>query len=153
MVPNNAKTIPHFAKISKLKGVTWVYKLKPNTITAPPNNMYKLLCADEMPNATLLAVNMVVVKEAAACGCPSLLIKESCAAENIIHEDTGILIEETVDSIANEIVKACLDLVRLKVIGENASDKIYLSWDDAVGIAFKRYHDVINEHALEKLNA
>jgi len=28
--------------------------------------MYKLLCADEMPNATLLAVNMVVEKEAAA---------------------------------------------------------------------------------------
>lgn len=97
--------------------------------------------------------NGIVVKEAAACGCPSLLIKGSCAAENIIHEDTGILIEETVDSIANEIVKACLDVERLKVIGENASEKIYLSWDDAVGIAFKRYHDIINEHVLEKLNA
>ncbi len=97
--------------------------------------------------------NGIVVKEAAACGCPSLLIKGSCAAENIIHEDTGILIEETVDSIANEIVKACLDLERLSVIGENASEKIYLSWDDAVGIAFKRYHVIINEHALEKLNA
>ena len=66
MVPNNAKTIPHLAKISKLKGVVCVYKLNPKTITAPPNNIYKLLWADEIPNATLLAVNIVVVKEAAA---------------------------------------------------------------------------------------
>ena len=40
---NKAKTIPHLAKISKLKGVVCVYKLKPKTITAPPNNIYKLL--------------------------------------------------------------------------------------------------------------
>ena len=43
IVPNKAKTIPHLVKISKLKGVVCVYKLKPKTITAPPNNIYKLL--------------------------------------------------------------------------------------------------------------
>ncbi|MDH8677322.1 glycosyltransferase [Fusibacter bizertensis] len=97
--------------------------------------------------------NGIVVREAAACGCPSLLIRESCAAEKIVHEDTGILIEETVEHIASEIVKACVDPGRLKIIGENASEKIYLSWDDAVGKAFKRYHEIINAHVTEKLNA
>ncbi|GAB6108470.1 glycosyltransferase [Fusibacter bizertensis] len=97
--------------------------------------------------------NGIVVKEAAACGCPSLLIRNSCASEQIVHEDTGILIDETLDDIANEIVKACEDNTRLVKIGENASEKIYLSWDDAVGRAFKRYHEIINEHVLEKLNA
>ena len=58
--------IPHFAKISKLKGVTCVNKENVNTITAPPRIIYKLRCVDEIEVATRFAVNIVVVKEAAA---------------------------------------------------------------------------------------
>jgi len=54
------------ANISKLKGVVCVNSANPATITAPPKSIYKLLCADEIPNATLLAVNIVVVNEQAA---------------------------------------------------------------------------------------
>ena len=66
MVPKRASMIPHFMKISKLKGVVCVAIANPVTITAPPRSMNKLRCADETCVATRLAVNMVVVKEVAA---------------------------------------------------------------------------------------
>ncbi len=65
-MPNKANTIPHFAKIARLKGVTWVINANEKTMTAPPINMSKLRCAVETCMAIRLAVNMVVVKEAAA---------------------------------------------------------------------------------------
>ena len=66
IVPKSARKIPHFKKIATLKGVVCVNKAKAKTITAPPKSIYKLRCAEEMPRATLLAVNMVVVNEEAA---------------------------------------------------------------------------------------
>lgn len=97
--------------------------------------------------------NGIVVREAAACGCPSLLIDGSCASEKIQHNITGILIDETIDSMSSEILLACGDHERLENIGKNATDQIYLSWDDAVGKAFKRYHHIIEQKSQVKLNA
>lgn len=90
--------------------------------------------------------NGIVVKEAAACYCPSLLIEGSCAAEGIIHNHTGILTKENKESISAEILKVCSDLKRLEMIGIEAADKIYKSWDDAVEEAYKRYEIIINNH-------
>ena len=53
-------------KILKLKGADCVTIAKANTMTAPPNSMYRLRCAEEIPTATRFAVNIVVVNEAAA---------------------------------------------------------------------------------------
>lgn len=97
--------------------------------------------------------NGIVVREAAACGCPALLVDGSCASEKIQHNITGILIDETVESMSREIVLACGDHTRLKNIGRNAMDQIYLSWDDAVGKAFERYHHIIEQKNQVKLNA
>ncbi|OJV66633.1 MAG: hypothetical protein BGO41_04205 [Clostridiales bacterium 38-18] len=97
--------------------------------------------------------NGIVVREAAACGCPSLLIEGSCASEKIQHNITGVLIEENVESMSREIVLACEDHLRLKNIGQNAAEQIYLSWDDAVGKAFERYHHIIEQKSQVKLNA
>ena len=66
IVPKRDSMTPHFMKILKLKGVDCVTIAKANTMTAPPNSMYKLRCAEEMPTATRFAVNIVVVNEAAA---------------------------------------------------------------------------------------
>jgi 1,2-diacylglycerol 3-alpha-glucosyltransferase len=90
--------------------------------------------------------NGIVVREAAACYCPSLLIEGSCAAEGITHDYTGILTKENKESISAEILKACSDLKRLEIIGTKAADKIYRSWDDAVERAYKRYEVIINNY-------
>ena len=89
--------------------------------------------------------NGIVVREAAACGLPALMVLGSCAAEGITHEDTGILINESSAELGEEIIKAVEDRERLKTIGRNATDKIYLSWDDAVKKAYMRYLVVLDQ--------
>lgn len=93
--------------------------------------------------------NGIVVREAAACYTPSLLIRGSCAAEGIIHEDTGILADENAASIAAEVVRACRDQSLLEMIGNNAAEKIYLSWDDAIKKAFSRYEKILSEYPTD----
>lgn len=97
--------------------------------------------------------NGIVVREAAACSCPSLLVKDSCASEGIQNEDTGIIIDETVSALGEAILHASLDHNRLQKIGINASEKIYLSWDDAVGKAVARYSEVLKKQFMNQKDA
>lgn len=95
--------------------------------------------------------NGIVIREASACSCPSLLIRGSAAAEGIEHDFTGILVEENKDSMAKEVIKACDDRERLKTIGKNANEHIYLSWDDAVGKAYRRYEYILEKYQKKEL--
>ncbi len=94
--------------------------------------------------------NGIVVREAAACQCPSVLVRGSCAAEGITDGRNGILIEENGDSMAEAVAAACRDRDRLREIGRHAADEIYLSWDDAVAKAVRRYRTVIERYTREK---
>ena len=87
--------------------------------------------------------NGIVVREAAACGIASVLIKGSCAAEGITDGRNGYLIEENAESMAACLREACKDMNQLHQVGQNAMDEIYISWDDAVKLAYDRYGEVI----------
>ena len=87
--------------------------------------------------------NGLVVREAAACSLGSVLIRGSCAAEDIVDGDTGILIAETAESLAAALTAPGADRELFRRIGQNAGEKIYLSWADAVKNARNRYYDVI----------
>lgn len=91
--------------------------------------------------------NGIVVREAAACGLPSVVITGSCAAEGIIDGHTGIFIEENADSLAEAVTKACQNKSRLKEIGLNAMTELYISWDDSVEKAYNRYGTIIEKYA------
>lgn len=91
--------------------------------------------------------NGIVVREAAACSCGSILVRGSCAAEGIEDNETGILIEENGESMGRALLAACADRERLRRIGQNAADRIYLSWDDAVAKAYARYEKIVAEGA------
>ena len=90
--------------------------------------------------------NGIVVREAAACSCPSLLIADSCAAEGIAHMRNGILVREDADSLAERVLWACRNRSALKEIGKIASEEIYLSWEDAIRHANDRYREILSEH-------
>lgn len=90
--------------------------------------------------------NGIVVREAAACSCPSLMICGSCAAEGITDGKTGILIDQTPEAMCDAVVNACADRNRLRQIGENAASEIYISWDTAVRAAYDRYGEVIEHY-------
>ena len=100
--------------------------------------------------------NGIVVREAAACGKASVLLRESCASEGIEDGKTGLLIEETGESMAKCLSFACENSEKLKVLGQTAMDEIYISWEDAVEKATKRYELVVEnfksrETAREKV--
>ena len=79
--------------------------------------------------------NGLVVREAAASGCPSVLIAGSCAAEGVTDGRNGFLIEENAVSLCAKLTALCADREAMRRVGENAMRELYLSWEDAVARA------------------
>ena len=88
----------------------------------------------------------LVVTEAAACDLPSVLIDGSCAAEDVVDDFSGFLCYENPQSLADKIAYALSDDYRLEKIGKNAGESIYLSWEESVARAYKRYCEIYNEY-------
>lgn len=86
----------------------------------------------------------IVVKEAAACNCPALLVRDSCASEGVVHNFSGYLAEENPSSCASVLFDACQDRNRIHEVGVNAGEHIYLSWDTAVSRAYQRYTEILD---------
>lgn len=86
--------------------------------------------------------NGIVVREAAACGVASMLIKDSCAAEGITDGHTGILTDANTEAIAKNMEFAIANRARIREIGENAMNEVYVSWEDSVNHAYDRYFAV-----------
>jgi glycosyltransferase involved in cell wall biosynthesis len=90
--------------------------------------------------------NGLVVREAAACALPSLLVRGSCAAEDSTDGEDGFLIEENADSMA-ACLRRLLDAPeRIRAAGERAQKNLYLSWEDAVANACEGYRTVIDNY-------
>ena len=90
--------------------------------------------------------NGLVVSEAAACALPSVLVRGSCAAENVTEGVNGYLIQENAASLAVVLQRLLMDPRQLKAVGEAAQRDLYLSWEDAVRAAYERYHVVIDNY-------
>ena len=87
--------------------------------------------------------NGIVVREAAACGVASILIEGSCAAEGITDGRTGILCSADAVDIAAKMEFAISHREKMREIGENAMNEVYVSWEDAVKHAVERYPTVV----------
>lgn len=86
----------------------------------------------------------LVVKEAAACECASVLIRGCCAAEDVEDGVSGILADcESGESFAKAIIEAIKVPGLLSKLGKAASESVYCSWDDSVDRAYKRYEYVV----------
>ncbi len=87
----------------------------------------------------------LVVMEAAACRTPSVLIKDSCASEIVTDGRNGFICDENAEAFAAAILSAINDRSALAQTGINAAKEVYLSWDDSVKNAYKRYEEIYNE--------
>ncbi len=94
--------------------------------------------------------NGLVVREAAACSLASVLIAGSCAAEDVEDGVSGFLIEENAASMAAKLEELCKQPEALRAVGEGALRHLYLSWDDAVANACRRYEVVIDNYRAGK---
>lgn len=90
--------------------------------------------------------NGIVVREAAACGLASVLIKDSCAAEGITDGHNGVLIDENAQALSEAVIHAAANLEHASAMGHNAMNELYLSWAQAVGQAYRRYPDIIAKY-------
>ena len=86
--------------------------------------------------------NGIVVREAAACGLASVLIKGSCAAEDISDGDNGFLIDETPEAMAEVLKAVAADPEMARQVGQRAMDEIYISWDDSIHRAYHYYEEL-----------
>ncbi len=103
--------------------------------------------ADILLFPSVFDTNGLVVREAAACATPSLLIHGSCAAEGIDDGKTGFLCMESAHSVAVTLAKIMDNKEFLRRVGKQAQSDIYISWEDSVQKAYKRY-----ENLVEKFN-
>ena len=88
--------------------------------------------------------NGIVVREAAACGTASVLIQNSCAAEGIEDGTSGYLIAEDAGSMAKLL--AALTREQMGRTGRQALEKLYVSWEDSVHRAYRRYGVVLENY-------
>lgn len=85
----------------------------------------------------------LVVKEAAACALPSVLVQGSCAAEGVTDGVSGFLCAENAAALAKTIRQAVADRQKLQMVGHAAQQTVYLSWEDAVAKAYDRYEYLV----------
>lgn len=90
--------------------------------------------------------NGLVVREAAACSLGAVLIRNSCASEGVTHRVDGLLVEENAASLAVCLVEIARHFDAMRQIGENARNNLYLSWEDAIQKAMKRYEYVMDKY-------
>ena len=95
--------------------------------------------------------NGLVVREAAACGLASVLIKDSCASEGITDGRNGYIIEESGKAMADLLLRVCKDMDAVHDVGMHAMDEIYISWEESVHKAYERYGEVLDLKASGKL--
>ena len=94
--------------------------------------------------------NGLVVREAAACGLGSVLVRGSCAAEDIRDGESGFLIEENAESMAKMLTALSRNPEAMQRVGKTAQSEIYISWKDAVTHAQARYEVVLENFKAGK---
>ncbi len=94
--------------------------------------------------------NGLVVREAAACSLPSVLVSGSCAAEGTEKNRNAFHITESPASLAALLMRLMENPQEMKKAGEKASEEIYISWEESVARAEERYGIVIDNYMSGK---
>ncbi len=89
----------------------------------------------------------IVVREAAAMGCPSVMIRESTAAEIISDGVNGFLCANSAEALGKKLFELLADDKAIKSAGEAAKDTIVTPWENIVDSVYERYKEIVMEHA------
>lgn len=88
----------------------------------------------------------LVVRESAAMGTPSILLKGSIASEVIADRRNGFLTEKKPENFASLIGMLHDDPEALKAAGRGARETLVRSWEDVVDEVCDRYDSLIRRH-------
>ena len=102
--------------------------------------------ADLLLFPSVFDTNGLVVREAAACGTASVLVRGSSAAEGVLGGRNGFLISENAESLAALLTSLKGRESTVRETGIHASEELYISWETAVNKAVERYAIVIDRY-------
>jgi len=85
----------------------------------------------------------IAVREAAACGLAGVLVRGSSVAEPVTDGRNAVLIDEDSNSLAWAVINLSKNRGRMKSLGRQAMDDLYLPWDTAVNNAYERYEEIL----------
>lgn len=88
----------------------------------------------------------LVPVEAAAHKLPTLLIKDSYTAENIIDNVNGFLAKETPSDYAERIIEIMNDKDLLNNVGEECHKSVYRTWEMVAEEVLEKYKKIINDY-------
>ena len=88
----------------------------------------------------------LVPVEAAAHKLPTLLIKGSYTAENIIDDKNGFLADESANSYAEKIEYIIFHKELLKNVGEECHKSVYRTWEQVAEEVREKYAEVIERY-------
>ena len=86
----------------------------------------------------------LVVREAAAMGTPSLLLKGSTASEVVTDNFNGYLVDKNPEEISTLIKYLDKEREKLLETGLRAKNTLVRSWEDVVGEVLDRYEVAIS---------
>ena len=92
---------------------------------------------------SLYDTDALVKREAAACGCPTVFVKGSNAAQEI-NERNGFFIDNRAEDLAGTAKFIIENRESAKQIGKFARETVYRGWEDSVNMALKRYRYLID---------
>ena len=90
--------------------------------------------------------NGIVVREAAACGTVSVLVRGSCAAEGVTDGENALLIDEDPKSLRALLGQVGGNRSLTQRLGQQAMEQLYLSWKDSVKQAYQQYYTVLDHY-------
>ncbi len=91
----------------------------------------------------------LVVREASAMGCPSLLLRGANAAEGVVHGDNGFLADNTdLQPFSRALVDLLAHPEALAAAGQRAKETLAFAWETVVNQAEERYQEILREYAV-----
>ena len=88
----------------------------------------------------------IVVREAAAMGCPAVLIAGSNSAEEVTDGFNGWLAPNDPDEYAAKVILALGDREKLLQVGQNSQKTIFKDWEQLIDQVQLRYEDIVKSY-------
>ncbi len=86
----------------------------------------------------------LVIQEASAMKCPSIVTRDAPSSEVVVDGHNGFLAEDTAEAYADKVEELIKDKIKLKAVGENAQKEIYTPWKEAIKNVYQKYQEIVN---------
>ena len=104
------------------------------------------LRADLLLFPSVFDMASIVQVEASAHKTPALVVKGTCAQEQIIDNENGFVSEENSVAYAQKIIEIIKNPTIMQSAGQKAYDTMYRTWEDVANEVVEKYQKVISEY-------